>query len=106
VKKKPDIPKMLKTFYQFGPKVVVITQDVNGAWGFDGHEVYFEAAPQTEVTDTTGAGDAFASAFLAAVIKNKDCQTALKCGSINAGSVISQFGAQAGLLVLEKLPLE
>lgn len=96
--KKPEIPKMLKSFAQFGPKIVVITQDVNGAWGYDGREVYFEEAPETKVVDTTGAGDAFSSAFLAAIIKGKDTEQALKWGSANAGSVISQFGAQTGLL--------
>lgn len=96
--KKPEIPKMLKSFAQFGPKIVVITQDVNGAWGYDGQEVYFEEAPATKVVDTTGAGDAFSSAFLAAIFKNNNVAQALKWGSINAGSVISQFGAQTGLL--------
>lgn len=96
--KRPEIPKMLKSFAQFGPKIIVITQDVNGAWGYDGQEVYFEEAPATKVVDTTGAGDAFSSAFLAAIIKGKNTAQALKWGSANAGSVISQFGAQAGLL--------
>ncbi|MDP2874481.1 MAG: carbohydrate kinase family protein, partial [bacterium] len=95
---KPEIPKMLKSFAQFGPKIIVITQDVNGAWGYDGKEVYFEEAPATKVVDTTGAGDAFSSAFLAAIVKNKSVVQALNLGSANAGSVISQFGAQTGLL--------
>jgi sugar/nucleoside kinase (ribokinase family) len=46
----------------------------------------------------TGAGDAFASAFLSAIILKKDIQTAMQWGTANSASVIQQIGAQKGLL--------
>ncbi|MGI6315051.1 MAG: PfkB family carbohydrate kinase [Patescibacteria group bacterium] len=46
----------------------------------------------------TGAGDAYASDFLSAIIKNKDIVTAMCWGTANAGSVTQKIGAQKGLL--------
>ncbi|MBU1104512.1 carbohydrate kinase family protein [Candidatus Parcubacteria bacterium] len=99
-----NILKMLKEFYQLGPRYVVITRDKCGVSAYDGRSSYQEASPAVDkVTDTTGAGDAFASAFITAIIKEKDIRTALSWGNKNAGSVIASYGAQYGLLKLSQL---
>ena len=48
--------------------------------------------------DRTGAGDAFASTFVAALIKGNDIEGALQWAPINSMSVVQKVGAQAGLL--------
>jgi ribokinase len=48
--------------------------------------------------DRTGAGDAFASTFTAAIILGKTPAEALAWGPINSMSVVQHIGAQAGLL--------
>ena len=99
-----DILKMLKTFYDLGPKIVVITRDKCGVSAYDGNLSYQDNPPIIDkVIDTTGAGDAFSSAFITAIINGKDVRTALNWGNKNAGSVIASYGAQYGLLRLSQL---
>jgi ribokinase len=54
-------------------------------------------APQVDVVDTTGAGDAFAGAFLAAWLSTADVLLAMRC-AIAAGSLmVSVEGAQGAI---------
>ena len=48
--------------------------------------------------NTTGAGDAFGSAFTAAWIKTDDAKKSLAVAMLNATSVVSHMGAKAGIL--------
>jgi sugar/nucleoside kinase (ribokinase family) len=48
--------------------------------------------------DSTGAGDAFAAAYVAAILSGQDNPTAIAWGVKNAGNVVAYFGAKAGLL--------
>jgi len=48
--------------------------------------------------DRTGAGDAFSSTFVAAIIRGADVAEALLWAPINAMSVVQKVGAQSGLL--------
>jgi sugar/nucleoside kinase (ribokinase family) len=48
--------------------------------------------------ERTGAGDAFASTFVAALIKGNTIEGALQLAPINSMSVVQYVGAQAGLL--------
>ena len=90
---------MLREFSLLGPEKIVVTRDKCGVSCFDGVDFYESQAINTKnVVDTTGAGDAFASGFLAGIIKEKDIPTSLMWGNKNAGAVISFYGAQHGLL--------
>jgi len=94
-----EIQKMLTGLCHSGVKMVVITKDVDGVQAFDGNLFYSYPAPEVEkVVDTTGAGDAFASGFVGALVKGQGLEKALELGTKNAGSVIQKFGAQTGLL--------
>ena len=57
--------------------------------------LYPDPAPPV---DRTGAGDAFASTFVAALIKGKSLDEALRWAPINSMNVVQRVGAQAGLL--------
>ena len=54
--------------------------------------------------NTTGAGDAFGSGFLAGFINsNSNAKTALHLGMLNSTAVIMHKGAQKGLLTKSEL---
>ena len=101
----PDISKLLKTMAALGPKIVVITDGVKGAYSYDNNEMLFmrpypDPKPPLE---RTGAGDAFSSTFTAALVLGMDIRDALKWAPINPMSVVQQIGARAGLLTRKEL---
>lgn len=90
---------MLAKFSEFGIKTIVITADVHGARAKSGDNFYYQPAPKVEnIVNTTGAGDAFASAFVASIIKERTIEEGLQKAADNAGSVLQHLGAQTGLL--------
>ena len=70
---------------------------------YDGNKFYKIKPHKMKVIESTGAGDAFASTFVSSLIKNKDIETALKSGLINAESVITHHGAKNKLLKSSEL---
>jgi fructokinase len=52
------------------------------------------AAEPTQVVDTTGAGDAYAAGFLAALTAGRPLDVCGRLGSLAAAEVISHFGAR------------
>lgn len=93
---------LIKTL-QLGPEVVVITDGKNGAIAGTQKEVWQISSLETDARDSTGAGDAFSSGFLASYINTQDVKESLKWGIINSTSVIEHIGAQSGLLKMSKL---
>ncbi|HXE09892.1 MAG TPA: carbohydrate kinase family protein [Verrucomicrobiae bacterium] len=95
-----DMDDLFDKLHALGPKIVVITDGPDGAYASDGTNrfkmpLYPDPAPPV---DRTGAGDSFASTFVAAIIKGKSIEDALKWAPINSMSVVQKVGAQAGLL--------
>lgn len=95
-----DVHGLMDKLHSFGPKIVVITDGPDGAYASDGNErlkmpLYPDPAPPFE---RTGAGDAFASTFVAAIIKGHNLESALQWAPINSMSVVQKVGAQNGLL--------
>jgi len=87
-----------------GAKVVVITDGTNGSFLIDDqNNIFSHRAIDSNVVERTGAGDAYASGFISAVLAGKNYQTAMKWGSENAASVIGKVGATAGLLKTEEI---
>lgn len=94
-----EVKSMLKELCSYGTATAVITKDVDGVQAFDGERFYSCPAPVAEsLADTTGAGDAFASGFISALVRGQSVEEALRLGTKNAGSVIQRFGAQTGLI--------
>jgi ribokinase len=96
---------LLKKMRELGPQVVVITDGPDGAYVyFDDNALFIPAYPDPRPAyERTGAGDAFASTFTAAIILGKNVEEAMKWGCINAASVVQAIGAQKGLLNREAL---
>lgn len=95
-----DIHDLFNKLHALGPKIVVITDGPAGAYASDGENrfsmpLYPDPSPPV---DRTGAGDSFASTFVAAIIKGKAIDEALRWAPINSMSVVQKVGAQAGLL--------
>lgn len=81
-----------------GPEMVVITDGPNGAYGFDGTTYQHIGIFPVPVVERTGAGDAFSTGCLAALIQKKSLRDAMRWGTFNSASVIQKVGPQAGLL--------
>ena len=90
---------------KMGPKSVVITNGVHGAYTIDKGFIYHVLTQTREVKQATGAGDAFGSSFLFGKIKGHGIEHCLSIATLNSVSVISKIGAKKGLLpysVIEK----
>lgn len=92
-----DMEKAARKLHAFTP-VIVITLSSKGAMAFDGSDFFYVKPFKVKVVDVTGAGDAFNSAFTAALIKGESIETALKWGSAQAASVLTMLGAKQKLL--------
>lgn len=83
--------------------IIVLTRGGAGAWVWSHGDICHIAARTQKAIDTTGAGDAFASGFLAAQLHDQDIQTSLTWGAANSHSVIGEYGAQKGLVSIEDI---
>lgn len=99
-----DIQEILSNVKRLGPKTAVVTDGENGSYALDSENNYFhQDRVQCKIVELTGAGDAYATGFLAARIHEQDIQQAMLWGSHNAASVVSSIGAEEGLLRKEEL---
>ena len=104
VSEKNFIRELLSQIKNKGPKVVVITDGTNGSFLIDDqNNVFSYEAMDVTVVEKTGAGDAYASGFIAAVLSGVDLKKAMDWGACNASSVISKIGAQQGLLTKQEI---
>jgi len=89
---------LLKAVSSLGPKIAVITDGGNGSFVFDGSKFLKSGVLPVDAFQRTGAGDAFGSGCLSAIIKGKPLEEALIWGTVNSASVIGYQGPQKGLL--------
>src|SRR5690606_12857486 len=73
-------------------KTFAITCGADGAFVFDGENLFTTVAYPTEAVDTNGAGDMFAGAFLYAITHGYDYRTAGDFANFASAKVVSQFG--------------
>ena len=98
-KKLNQMRYLLDALHDLGAKNVVITAGTRGAYGLDQeHKYYFHKSQAKKIVDTVGAGDAFASGFLAGLVAYRDFQRALLLGIKNSAGVLTEIGAQNGLI--------
>jgi ribokinase len=100
-----DVKDLLQKMRALGPETVVITDGPNGAYAYDGTDIWFiKPYPDPKPPySRTGAGDAFSSTTVAAIILGKTLPEALAWGGVNAMAVVQHAGAQTGLLSREQL---
>ena len=100
-KRKPKIT--LNKLLKLGPKLVVVTDGKNTTYATEGKDIYSLKPSNIKVVESTGAGDAFASSFLAGIIKKGDIEFALKLGLTNSQSVITHYGAKNKLMTYKEI---
>jgi len=96
----PSLEELLVRLQKLVP-VVILTAGKDGGIATDGEKIYrFGLYENVKIKDTTGAGDAFGSGFLAAFSSGKNFKTSLTFASANSTSVVTHLGAKDGLLPL------
>ena len=96
------IDKTLKKLKEIVKNIVVITDGKKGCYCY-ADKYYFVYSSGNDPVETTGAGDSFASSFVAGLIMGKDIETCLRMGQANAESVIMNHGAKNILLTMPQL---
>jgi sugar/nucleoside kinase (ribokinase family) len=89
---------LIRELKSLGPKAVALTDGANGAWAYDGEKIIYSKITGDIPLETTGAGDAFTSAFLASHLEGKSIEESIEWGMVNSGNVIKFYGAIEGLL--------
>lgn len=98
-----DIKKLLVALHKIGSRIVVITLGPKGSYVYDGKVIYFQAIFDAPIVERTGCGDSYSTGFISAMVNDKNIQTAMRWGTMNAASVVQKIGAQAGLLKKSEL---
>jgi ribokinase len=92
-----DYVKGADTLIAEGAKIVAVKLGSRGCFVTDGKERIVLDAFETEVVDTTGAGDAFCAGFLYGLINRKDLYDCGRLGNFVASRKIAKLGAREGL---------
>lgn len=102
--------EIFKKLDEFTPGIAAMTDAEKGVLVSDGYRIYQSGVFKEKfIADRTGAGDAFASGFVAGLIQKKEkCEKglcrpynieyAVRLGSANATSVIEKIGAKSGII--------
>lgn len=98
-----NVLELMKEFIKLGPKIICITDGINGAYAYDGKDAWFQPVYPHDPFERTGAGDAFASTFTSALALENPLDVALSWGPVNSMSVVQYVGAQKGLLSRDEL---
>ena len=86
-----------------GPRAAIVTLGADGAVVAEDDGCYHLAAPQVEVADTTGAGDAFAGAFAQALAVGASLRQAAARGVLAGAAAVTRAGAQDSFPTLAEL---
>lgn len=92
-----DIHKLAHAMHKLGVKVAIITDGRDGSYASDGKTIWFlDHFPGPRI-ESTGAGDAFGTAFTAAIIHGLTIPEAMQWGTVNAGQKVLTVGPHFGL---------
>lgn len=93
------VDEMLTVGRSAGLHTIVITDSQNGAVVLDGSYQYQTGVyKKSTVVDRSGAGYAYGSGLIAAIMRGKTMQQAMSFAAANATSVISYLGSRVGIL--------
>lgn len=100
-----DIHDLFNKMHEIGIHIALITDGPDGAYASDGNKRWsMPLYPDpSKPKERTGAGDAFASTFTAAIMKGADVPSALLWAPINSMNVVQHVGAQEGLLTDDQI---
>ncbi|MBI2099493.1 carbohydrate kinase family protein [Candidatus Uhrbacteria bacterium] len=95
-----NIKLLMKDLKRHVPGRIVVTDGSKGSYTYDGEKCYFLPIFKARVVEMTGAGDAYATGFIAALFHGEKAREAMRWGAANSASVIEKIGPQDGLLTL------
>tara|TARA_Y100000310_G_scaffold282789_2_gene304294 strand:- start:8032 stop:8937 length:906 start_codon:yes stop_codon:yes gene_type:complete len=90
--------ELLKELHDLTKGIVVITDKNNPISCYDGKGLYHLTPNMVRVVERTGAGDAFASGFVAGQIAGLSIDKSLRLGLEESENVIRYFGAKNNLI--------
>jgi sugar/nucleoside kinase (ribokinase family) len=95
-----DFERALRTLRQRHAGMLCVTLGARGAMLLDGDHLYQQPAFPMPVTDTTGAGDVFRGAFIAALLRGDAPADILRFANAAAAICCTRLGAIAGIPTL------
>ncbi len=98
-----DPEVLCRKLIALGPKAVVLTDGRKGAYSFSYEGFFYIPEFPGPRVEATGAGDAFTTAYVAALAFGMPHDQALRWGPVNAGNVVQKIGPQEGLLTRGQL---
>lgn len=91
-------PKSLLNLIHRPGMTLAITDGGNGTYVKSDNSMFHVGTREVPVVSRTGAGDAFNSGTMAALISGYSAEDALRIGTMNAEGVIGEHGAKNGIL--------
>ena len=98
-----DLRLFCSSVHSHGTKIVVVTNGAEGVYVSTDECLYFYPSQPIKVVSTLGAGDAFGSGFVGHLARDGTVQEAIRYGIANSHAVLSDYGAQTGLLSADAL---
>jgi sugar/nucleoside kinase (ribokinase family) len=98
-----DIEELCRRLRKLGPKAIALTDGRKGAYSYSDEGFFYIPEFPGPRIEATGAGDAFTTAYIAALAYGKSHAEALRWGPVNAGSVVMKIGPQLGLLTRSQI---
>lgn len=87
-----DPQKIIDKMLSMGPEIVVVKLGEEGAIASNGRETIMKPGFKVPVVDVIGAGDAFAAAFIAGILKNRSLEETLTYGNVAGALVVTVRG--------------
>ena len=93
----PDAERALRALARWHDGLICMTLGPRGAMLRDGDQLYHVAAARVTAVDTTGAGDVFRGAFIAALLEGQSPLDVLRFATAAAAVSCTRVGALAGV---------
>jgi len=90
--------RFARELHDLGPKFVVVTDGIDGAYLSAEGTLYYCPALPTHAGGTAGAGDAFASTIAGQLVSGTAPERAIQAATANASSVVEHVDTHTGLL--------
>jgi sugar/nucleoside kinase (ribokinase family) len=96
-----DVEAAARALLADGPRGVLVTLGASGSLVVTADGAERVPALKTDVSDTTGCGDAYCAGFLTGLLHDRDVLTAARWGTAAAARVATGLGSDAGLTDLD-----
>jgi sugar/nucleoside kinase (ribokinase family) len=99
----PDFERALRSLRRLNDGLMIVTLGPRGAVALDGDRYYEEPAFKVDAIDTTGAGDVFRGAFIAALLRGEEPREAIRFANAAAAISCTRLGAINGVPALDEV---